>query len=323
MIQKTAALAGVKYNDSVEIDVALKVIADHIRTVAFAVGDGVLPSNEGRGYVIRRLLRRAVRYGKVLGLDRPFLYELTTTVGEVMGMYYPEVVDKQEFIAKVIKTEEERFHETLSDGLSILADISAAAKSEGRTVISGPEAFKLYDTYGFPFDLTEDYASEHGLTVDREGFDASMQEQRDRARAGRQENESMKIQGGPLADLEVKSEFVGYTDLLTEAKVVAIVTGEAFADAVGEGQTAQVILDQTPFYAESGGQVSDQGLLRSASAVAKVQGLFKAPQGQHVHVVTVESGELRVGDVIHAEVDTTKRGDIIKTIQQLTCCTKH
>ncbi|MEO2211238.1 alanine--tRNA ligase [Paenibacillus amylolyticus] len=312
MIQRTAALAGVKYNDSVEIDVALKVIADHIRTVAFAVGDGVLPSNEGRGYVIRRLLRRAVRYGKVLGLDRPFLYELTTTVGEVMGMYYPEVVDKQEFIAKVIKTEEERFHETLTDGLAILADISGTAKSEGRTVISGPEAFKLYDTYGFPFDLTEDYAAEHGLTVDREGFDASMQKQRELGRAGRQENESMKVQGGPLADLEVKSEFVGYTDLLMEAKVVAIVAGDALVETVGEGQTCQVVLDKTPFYAESGGQVSDQGLLRGAGVTAKVQGLFKAPLGQHVHLVTVESGELRVGDVINAEVDSAKRGDIIK-----------
>lgn len=312
MIQRTAEIAGVKYNDSVEIDVALKVIADHIRTVAFAVGDGVLPSNEGRGYVIRRLLRRAVRYGKVLGLDRPFMYELTQQVADVMGVYYPEVIDKQEFIAKVVKTEEERFHETLSDGLAILADISGQAKSEGRSVISGQDAFKLYDTYGFPFDLTEDYAAEHGLTVDREGFDTAMQEQRDRARSARHENESMKVQGGAIADLTVKSEFVGYNDLVTESTVVALIHNEVSVDAVGEGDTCQVVLDITPFYAESGGQVSDKGLLRGAAAVAKVEGLLKAPLGQHVHIVNVEAGELRVGDKIKAEVDKTSRDAIVK-----------
>ncbi|MBC2632194.1 alanine--tRNA ligase, partial [Salmonella enterica subsp. enterica serovar Enteritidis] len=147
------------------------------------------------GYVIRRLLRRAVRYGKVIGLDKPFLFSLTGIVGEIMGVYYPEVVSKREFIEKIIRTEEERFHETLSDGLNILADLSTQAKQNGQTAISGAEAFKLYDTYGFPFDLTEDYAAENGLTVDRAGFDTAMQEQRDRARAARQDSGSMKVQG--------------------------------------------------------------------------------------------------------------------------------
>ncbi|MDO7908115.1 alanine--tRNA ligase [Paenibacillus sp. JX-17] len=311
-IQRTAGMAGIKYNDSVEGDIALKVIADHVRTVAFAVGDGVMPSNEGRGYVIRRLLRRAVRYGKVIGLDRPFLYELTETVAEVMGVYYPEVVEKREFIAKVIKTEEERFHETLSDGLAILSDISGQIKSQGGTMISGKDAFKLYDTYGFPFDLTEDYAMEQGLTVDREGFDAAMQEQRDRARAARQESESMKVQGGALSDLTVKSEFVGYNDLVTESTIVAIVVNDEAADSAGEGQSCQIVLDKTPFYSESGGQVSDQGLLRSGSVTAKVTGMFKAPLGQPVHVVTIEAGELKVGDVVKAEVDAAERSDIVK-----------
>ena len=201
-----------------EHDVALKVIADHIRTVAFSVGDGVLPSNEGRGYVIRRLLRRAVRYGKVLGIDRPFLYELTPIVGEIMGVYYTEVVDKREFIEKVIRTEEERFHETLTDGLAFWPRWWNRRKQEGDTEISGADAFKLYDTYGFPFDLTEDFAAENGLTVDREGFDAAMEEQRERARAARQETDSMKVQGGPLAEFTVKSEFVGYNELVTTAK---------------------------------------------------------------------------------------------------------
>lgn len=312
IIQKTAQLAGVTYKQNEEYDVALKVIADHIRTVAFSVGDGVLPSNEGRGYVIRRLLRRAVRYGKVLGMDKPFLYTLTPIVGDVMGVYYPEVVEKREFIEKIIRIEEERFHETLSDGLAILAEMVDKARNEGSTVISGPDAFKLYDTYGFPFDLTEDFAAEKGMTVDREGFDQAMQEQRDRAREARKETDSMKVQGGPLADFTVKSEFVGYTDLVTAAKVIAVVHENQFVDLVGTGETCQVILDQTPFYAESGGQVSDHGYITAGDTVLKVEDVGKAPHGQHVHTVVVEAGVLRKGDTVQATVTQDVREDIIK-----------
>lgn len=312
IIQETAALAGVKYNEKPEYDVALKVIADHIRTVTFAVADGVLPSNEGRGYVIRRLLRRAVRYGKMLGLDKPFMYRLTKTVGDIMGVYYPAVVEKREFIEKVIFTEEEQFHKTLSDGLNILSEMTGRAKKEGRTVIGGSDAFKLYDTYGFPLDLTEDFASEHGMTVDREGFEAAMQEQRDRARAARHETGSMKVQGGVLSEYTVKSEFVGYNDTVHSARVLAIISDDQFVDQAGEGQNCQVILDATPFYAESGGQVSDQGQLLSEGIRARVEGLFKAPNGQHVHLVTVEAGELKVDDTVTAEVDRNKRQSIIK-----------
>lgn len=312
IIQATCQIANVKYGESIEVDVALKVIADHVRTVAFSVGDGVLPSNEGRGYVIRRLLRRAVRYGKVLGMDRPFMYQLTSVVGDVMGVYYPEIVEKREFIEKVIRTEEERFHETLTDGLAILAELSEKAKQEGVTEISGKDAFKLYDTYGFPFDLTEDYASEHGLTVDRAGFDAAMQEQRDRARAARQETESMKVQGGVLSDFTSKSEFVGYNELEVPAKVIGIIMEDAWTDLAEEGQSCQVILDRTPFYAESGGQISDLGTLTNDAVSAQVEGVFKAPQGQHVQLVTVQSGTLRVGDSVQAAVLKAAREDIIK-----------
>ncbi len=312
MIQETARIAGVTYKQNNDTDVALKVIADHIRTVTFAVGDGVLPSNEGRGYVIRRLLRRAVRYGKVIGLDKPFLFSLVKTVGDVMGMYYPTVVEQRDYIEKIIRTEEERFHETLSDGLNILADLSQQAKSNGQTAISGADAFKLYDTYGFPFDLTEDYALENGLTVDREGFDAAMQEQRDRARAARQDSGSMKVQGGVLSELEAKSEFVGYEQLTVQSTVAAIIADDAFVQSAGEGQTVQVILDVTPFYAESGGQVSDLGLLTSDKVEASVETLFKAPRGQSVHIVTIRSGELHVGDTVTAQVDAPNRNDIIK-----------
>ncbi|MFD1887564.1 alanine--tRNA ligase [Paenibacillus wenxiniae] len=312
MIQETAQIAGVTYKQNNDTDVALKVIADHIRTVTFAVGDGVLPSNEGRGYVIRRLLRRAVRYGKVIGLDKPFLFSLVKTVGYVMGTYYPTVVEQRDYIEKIIRTEEERFHETLSDGLNILAELSEQAKAQGQTAISGADAFKLYDTYGFPFDLTEDYALENGLTVDREGFDASMQEQRERARAARQDSGSMKVQGGVLSELDAKSEFIGYEQLTVQSTVAAIIADEAFAQSAGEGQTVQVILDVTPFYAESGGQVSDLGLLISDKVEASVETLFKAPRGQSVHIVTIRSGELHVGDTVTAQVDAPNRNDIIK-----------
>lgn len=312
IIQKICSIAGVQYRQDNEQDVALKVIADHIRTVAFAAGDGVLPSNEGRGYVIRRLLRRAVRYGIVLGIDKPFLFQLVPVVADIMGSFYTEVVDKKAFIEKVIRTEEERFHETLSEGLVILAQISEQAQKEGHSEISGAQAFKLYDTYGFPLDLTEDYAVEKGLTVDRVGFDKAMEEQRSRARAARQDSDSMKIQGGPLGDFTTKSEFVGYTDLISRTTVLAVIYEDQFVDEVKEGMHCQVILERTPFYAESGGQVSDHGLLSSEKLRAHVEDVGKAPHGQFVHKVYIESGTLRKGDEIEASVTRDTRDDIIK-----------
>ncbi|MEO3947082.1 alanine--tRNA ligase [Gorillibacterium sp. CAU 1737] len=312
IIEETCRLAGVRYGESVKTDVALKVIADHIRSVSFAVGDGVLPSNEGRGYIIRRLLRRAVRFGKTIGLDKPFLYLLTGKVADIMGVYYTEVVTKQEFITKVIRGEEERFHETLSDGLVLLSNLAEQAKKEGLATISGQEAFKLYDTYGFPFDLTEDFAAEHGLTVDREGFDKAMAEQRERARSARQETESMKVQGGPLTDYTEASQFVGYTEWTIEAKVLAIVKNNELVKTAEEGDECAVILDRTPFYAESGGQVSDRGTMKSDVVNAAVTDVSKAPNGQHVMSVKVTSGTLSVGATVTAEVDQTSRKDIVK-----------
>lgn len=313
IIRATCEIAGVTYKQHSETDVALKVIADHIRTVVFSVGDGVLPGNEGRGYVIRRLLRRAVRYGKAtLGVEKPFMYQLTKVVGDVMGMHYTEVVEKREFIERVIRMEEERFHETLTDGLAILESFVEAARNSGRDSIAGAEAFKLYDTYGFPLDLTEDYAAEKGLSVDRAGFDAAMEEQRQRARAARQETESMKVQGGALADFTVKSEFVGYTELVTTAKVIGIVVGDELVEMVGAGEKAAVLLDRTPFYAESGGQVSDEGAMAGKDVAAVVEGVAKAPHGQHVHYVTVERGVLRQGDELTARVAGSARESTIK-----------
>lgn len=312
IIDRTCSIAGVKYHVNADHDVALKVIADHIRTVVFAVGDGVMPSNEGRGYIIRRLLRRAVRYGKTIGIDRPFLYGLTGIVGDVMGVYYPEVVDKREFIERVIRTEEERFHETLSEGLAMLAELVAAAGKAGSQEISGDDAFRLYDTYGFPFDLTEDFAAENGMTVDREGFDAAMEQQRERGRGGRRETGSMKVQGGPLSDFTVKSEFVGYNELVAQSQITAIVAGEEMAESASEGSSVLVILDRTPFYAESGGQIGDRGTITGSGFTLQVENVTKAPHGQTVHHAVVASGTVRAGETVQAVVTKTIREDIIK-----------
>lgn len=312
IIQKICSIAGVTYHENADQDVALKVIADHVRTVIFAVGDGVLPSNEGRGYVIRRLLRRAVRYGIVLGIDKPFLFQLVPVVSEIMGLYYNEVRDNQSFIEKVIRTEEERFHETLSEGLIILSQMSEQAKQSGKQEISGEQAFKLYDTYGFPLDLTEDYAQENGMSVDHVGFEQAMEQQRERARAARQDADSMKVQGGPLTQITSKSEFVGYTELVTTAKVIAIISDQAMVEELHEGQSGQVILDRTPFYAESGGQVSDNGSLLNDSCEAIVEDVAKAPHGQHVHQVKLLSGVIRIGDELKASVKRDMREGIIK-----------
>lgn len=312
IINRTCEIAGVAYKANEDADVALKVIADHIRTVAFAVGDGVLPGNGGRNYIIRRLLRRAVRYGKKLGIDRPFLYELTPVVGEVMGVYYPEVVEKREFIERVIRTEEESFHKTLSEGLVMLSEIVKNAKAENKEVIAGADAFKLYDTYGFPFDLTEDFAFEHGMTVDREGFDASMEEQVKRAREARQETGSMKIQGGPLSEFTDKSEFVGYNELVTESKITAILLEDELAEFAGEGSRVAVLLDRTPFYAESGGQIGDKGTIQGDGFVLEVEDVTKAPHGQNLHHAVVVSGTAASGSTVSAAVNRSLREDIIK-----------
>lgn len=313
IITAAANIAEVNYHDDLKTDTALKVIADHIRTIAFAIGDGALPSNEGRGYIIRRLLRRAVRYGKSIGINKPFLYTIVPVVGEIMKDYYPEVVDKQDFIEKVIRTEEERFHETLSDGLVILEQIVNSAKQEGRTEINGSEAFKLYDTYGFPFDLTVDFASENGMTVDKKSFDMEMEEQRNRARAARQDIDSMQVQGGIIGEIEDKSDFIGYNELVGETIITNIIVENQLINTISEGVKAQILLEKTPFYAESGGETADTGLITGKNGEEiRVINVQKAPNGQHVHHVEVINGTFKVGDFVTAEVDRTLRNDITK-----------
>ncbi|SMD78510.1 Alanine--tRNA ligase [Bacillus cereus] len=313
MIGATETISGEKYrNGDLEKDMAFKVIADHIRTVTFAVGDGALPSNEGRGYVLRRLLRRAVRYSKKLNINRPFMFELVPVVGEVMKDFYPEVLEKKDFIAKVVKNEEERFHETLHDGEAILAEVIAKAKEEKTTVISGVDAFRLYDTYGFPIELTEEYAEEAGMTVDHEGFENEMEKQRERARAARQDVDSMQVQGGVLGEVKVASEFVGYGTVATESNVVALVKNGEYTDSLQVGEEGQLMLDVTPFYAESGGQIADRGYLLADGVKVLVKDVQKAPNGQNLHQVVVEEGTLTKDAAVKAIIDTKNRSSVVK-----------
>ncbi|SDC60997.1 alanyl-tRNA synthetase [Melghirimyces thermohalophilus] len=312
IIQVVCTEAGVRYGESQEVDTALKVIADHIRTLVFAIGDGVTPSNEGRGYVLRRLLRRAVRFSRTLGIHKAFLYRLTDVVAEMMQDFYPQPLRKKGFIQQVIRNEEERFLETLSDGLHILEGMVSRLKTEGKTQISGRDAFTLYDTYGFPVDLTEDFAREQGMTVDTEGFEQAMNEQRERAREARQDAGSMKVQGGALSDLDVDTTFVGYTEREVDTQVVAIIHQDQQVDVLGEGETGLVLLGKTPFYAESGGQVADRGEMITSQARLVVEDVQKAPQGDHVHQVRVEEGTLHKGDTVQARIEDRLRDDIVK-----------
>ncbi|ODJ57642.1 alanine--tRNA ligase [Brochothrix thermosphacta] len=313
IINHVEKIAGVNYSTSdVQTKTAFKVIADHIRTVAFAVGDGALPSNEGRGYVLRRLIRRAVRYAKFLNIEKPFMYELVGTVAKNMSDFYPEVLQNQAFIEKVIRNEEERFHETLNDGLAILEKLITDAKAAGTKELPGEAIFKLYDTYGFPVELTEEYAEDQGLKVDHEAFEIEMNKQRQRARDARSTEGSMNIQSDVLSKITVASEFVGYTHTAIEANIVAIIKDGEQVKELAAGETGDVIFDKTPFYAQAGGQVADKGTITSAGVAASVTAVQKAPQQQNLHSVSVEEGTLTEGSSYHLEVDAAARRFIVK-----------
>ncbi|MGM9987653.1 MAG: alanine--tRNA ligase [Bacillaceae bacterium] len=312
IIRATEEISGQKYSEDANKDIAFKVIADHIRTVTFAVCDGALPSNEGRGYVLRRLLRRAVRYGKNLNVNRPFMFELVPVVAEVMNDYYPEIENKTEFIQKVVKNEEERFHETLNDGLAILSEIIEKAKGNNEDTVAGSDVFRLYDTYGFPVELTEEYAEEEGMKIDRDGFNAEMEQQRERARAARQDVESMQVQDGVLRNITDESKFVGYNTTNTQSIVINIIKDGELVEMLSTGEEAQVMLDVTPFYAESGGQIADTGVIVGEGVVLSVKDVQKAPNGQPLHRVVVEEGTLQTGVNVTATIDENNRQAIIK-----------
>ena len=311
IMKKISEVADVEYGDDEESDVSLRVITDHIRSTTFMIADGVQISNEGRGYVLRRLLRHAARHGKLLGVNDPFLYKIVDTVIEENRSAYPELDGKADYIKKIIETEEKRFSETINDGLTILENYVSELKEEGKTELSGDKAFKLYDTYGFPVDITVEILSEQGMTVNRDEFDKCMEKQRMTARASRGNAEEL---GWKEDDFKKKfgeimiSEFVGYETRKAEATVKAIVSGlDEFEHADAHSGEISVMLDVTPFYGEGGGQVGDRGVLRTADAVVKVINTKKIDTDKLVHTCVVKEGTLSKGDKVSAEVCDTLR----------------
>ncbi|EPA8313476.1 alanine--tRNA ligase [Enterococcus faecalis] len=302
----------VKYGDAPQTDVSFKVIADHIRALSFAIGDGALPSNEGRGYVLRRLLRRAVMHGKKLGINEAFLYKLVPVVGEIMVSYYPEVLQQKDFIEKVVRTEEERFHETINEGLSMLNEVIKEVKDAKGDTLDGKIIFKLYDTFGFPVELTEEVAEDEGLKVDHAGFETEMGAQRERARSARSKETSMGVQSALLTDIKVESKFVGYTELTHDSELFVIIQGDALVNEASAG-TAELIFAETPFYAEMGGQIADRGYVKNTAGevVANVVDVKKAPNGQFLHKVEVLA-PLAEGQIYQLQVDERMRTRILK-----------
>ncbi|MBA8761833.1 alanine--tRNA ligase [Staphylococcus coagulans] len=311
IIAEVEAVSGKKYLVNAQHDVAFKVIADHIRTIAFAISDGALPANEGRGYVLRRLLRRAVRFSQSLDINKPFMYQLVDIVAEIMEPYYPNVKEKADFIARVIKSEEERFHETLEEGLSILNQFIETAKASDR-IINGEDAFKLYDTYGFPIELTEEIAVNEGLQIDMDAFESHMDAQRERARKARQNNQSMQVQSEVLKAIKTPSQFLGYETFETDAVITDIILDGARVSSADTGETIHFILNQTPFYAVSGGQVADKGVITNDHFEIAVTDVIKAPNGQHLHTGIVQFGEVQEAANVRAKVNSQARKAIMK-----------
>jgi alanyl-tRNA synthetase len=302
-------LAGVEYGKDSKKDVSIRVITDHIRGVTFMISDGILPSNEGRGYVLRRLLRRAARHGRLLGLTESFLSSLALKVIEVSGDAYSELREKKDYILNIIDVEETRFYETLDQGLTILQGYIDELKLTKADTLSGESAFRLYDTYGFPLDLTKDILEEQGLSVDEETFQKEMQDQRERARAARADSssESWKEDIYAKIDWSIKTKFVGYESNTSESTVKAIVRNNELADSADVGEEINVILDITPFYAESGGQAADIGRIIGEGFELQVTDCKKVTGDRFAHVCKVVRGKVKVGESCIAEIDTHRR----------------
>ena len=305
VIDKTCEIAGNTYGADADNDISIRVVTDHSRSAMFMISDGVIPSNEGRGYVLRRIIRRACRHGKLLGINHAFLVDTVTVAINESFAAYPELEEKRDYILKVISMEEERFDATVDAGLSILSDLIRGAISDHADVISGEDVFKLYDTFGFPIDLTREIAAESNLSIDEEKFLELMQQQKVRAREARANiggwDESSK---SLLSDLP-KTEFTGYTDFKSDAKVIAILTDEGSVDSVSEGDCT-IVLDRTPFYGEGGGQVGDTGTIYSDKFLGTVYDTKKT-DGVYIHLCTVANGEVKVGDAVVADINDSKR----------------
>ena len=302
-------LAGKEYGKEYKDDVSIRVITDHIRSVTFMISDGIMPSNEGRGYVLRRLLRRACRHGRLLGIHKGFLPELAENVIEGSKDGYPELEEKREFILKVIAKEEEQFNKTIDQGLGILADMIADMEAKGEKTLNGEDAFRLYDTYGFPLDLTKEILEEKDLGVDEEGFQACMEVQRKKARDAREVTNYMgaDVTVYESIDPSVTSTFVGYDNLTYESDVTVLTTEDEIVDALSEGQKGTIFVHETPFYATSGGQEADTGYIRTAEGEFKVEDTVKLLGGKIGHIGVMTKGMIKDGDKVTLEVDAKKR----------------
>ena len=310
---EVSRLTGATYGRSHKMDVSLRVITDHIRASTMMICDGVLPSNEGRGYVLRRLLRRAARHGKLLGVNEPFLYKVVDTVIHENEGHYPELRERQEYITKVVRVEEENFARTIDGGMRIFGEMLAGHKERGESVFSGADAFKLYDTYGFPLDLTMDMADEQGMTVDEEGFQALMEEQRQRARKAREALGDLGWAGVEFGKDVPETVFDGYEHTAIEgAKVVALVVENEQAEELMPGVEGIVVLDRTPFYAEMGGQVADHGVLTAGDMTFAVTDVQKNKGGKYMHYGKVTSGVVKLGGAVTASIDVDRRRAIMR-----------
>ena len=304
---KVSQLTGAHYGETEKRDVSLRVITDHIRSATFMICDGILPSNEGRGYVLRRLLRRAARHGKLLGVNDPFLYQVVDTVIHENQGQYPDLREKQTYITKVIRTEEENFGRTIDGGMKIFSDLLAEHKQKLEKIFSGADAFRLYDTFGFPIDLTMEMAADEGLSVDENAFQKLMKEQKERAREARKALGDLGWAGVEFGKDVPATEFVGYDHSECDARIVAIVADEELREEAAAGAEAVVVLDQSPFYAEMGGQVADHGTITADGVVFTVTDVQKNKGGKFMHYGCLAQGVLHVGDTVHAAIDMERR----------------
>lgn len=311
IIDKAASLAGTSYGKDEKADISLRVITDHARALTFLISDGVLPSNEGRGYVLRRLVRRAARHGRLLGIEGQFLNEMVDVVIQQMQTGYPELVERQDYIHKVVNLEEQRFYETLDQGLNILQEIIRRHESDSEKVISGRDVFRLYDTYGFPVELTSEIAEEQGFTIDEAGFQAEMEQQRERARKARVQKNYLDEHAELYRQLHEQAEslFVGYETTECSATVTAIIKDNQLVERLSAGETGIVVLNKTPFYAEGGGQVSDTGTITSKAGQFSVKDVSSPIEGVIAHEGVLISGELHAGDSVLASVYSKERLD--------------
>ncbi len=305
--KKVTEITGASYGITNKMDVSLRVITDHARASVFMIADGVLPSNEGRGYVLRRLLRRAARHGKLLGINHPFLYEVVETVVQENEVHYGYLRERAAYITRIVKLEEENFAKTIDGGMKIYGEMLAAHKAAGEAVFSGADAFRLYDTFGFPIDLTIEMAEEEGMSVDLDAFKALMEEQKNRAREARKALGDLAWAGIDLGLDNTPTEFVGYEKNVETAKVLAVCVGEEVSGAIAGGEEGILVLNKTPFYAEMGGQVADHGVITSGEAVFEVTNVLKDKGGKYLHHGKMVKGAIKDDDIVEAKIDVERR----------------